>query len=474
MPELIVRKWDGPYSFMVFREYGLYKARRGDTGEVQFEDPSKSVVIQNAIDSLLHGGTIFLREVQLPSGLTIPTNVLIVEDYQGVRSFYTSRDVYPPAVEEASYTIFKDGTLIKAKNGQTGEVEFSDEDWATVIQQAVNNASGGSVVVKGDIEVSTKISITKRLTYIHYGKATLTGTDPYLEIHVADGVYGGALIYVDYIDGQDKTRDGIVIKDTFFNRIFFNRIANCNYGIHVLGETNVKTNNNNIFGELITGCNDALRFEALTDGEVTGNKAIIGFIALSSVGVRFTGAGLCKYNVVIADIDNLGVDGSLDIVDDKGYNHIITGFIRDPETYSTINSMTRLTRSQPTRFESFIPLVRSADAVIIGNSGDTYASLGTSYWRWRPAHYQNVEKIYFAARWNATTTAAGIRLYNNTDAVEIGKHEPGATGWYWTLVDVTDTLLGYAAEKTLCIQSKGDGATAPEIMWAGLLIVARI
>jgi len=51
MPELIVRKWDGPYSFMVFREYGVYKARRGDTAEVQFEDPSGKVVLQNVANS---------------------------------------------------------------------------------------------------------------------------------------------------------------------------------------------------------------------------------------------------------------------------------------------------------------------------------------------------------------------------------------------------------------------------------------
>jgi len=181
MPELIVRKWDGPYSFMVFREYGVYKARRGDTGEVQFEDPSASVVIQQAANSLLHGGTIFLKEVQLPSGLTIPTNVLIVEDYQGVRSFYTSRDVYPPAVEPASYIVFKDGDLVKAKNGQTGEVEFSDSDAATVLQSAITAMNGGVLFIKegtyeitGSIDLAGKQGITIEGVHgTHAGKSTL-------------------------------------------------------------------------------------------------------------------------------------------------------------------------------------------------------------------------------------------------------------------------------------------------------------
>jgi len=83
MPELIVRKWDGPYSFMIFREYGVYKARRGDTGEVQYEDPSARVVMQNAADSLLQGGTIFVKggvhEVDWQTSLNITnSNIEIV------------------------------------------------------------------------------------------------------------------------------------------------------------------------------------------------------------------------------------------------------------------------------------------------------------------------------------------------------------------------------------------------------------
>jgi len=62
MPELIVRKWDGPYSFMVFKEYGVWKARRGDNGEIQFEDIKPAEVLQSAIDALPEGGTVFLKE----------------------------------------------------------------------------------------------------------------------------------------------------------------------------------------------------------------------------------------------------------------------------------------------------------------------------------------------------------------------------------------------------------------------------
>ncbi|RLG80363.1 MAG: hypothetical protein DRO40_11310 [Thermoprotei archaeon] len=52
MPELIVRKWDGPYSFMIFREGGLYKARRGDNGSIQFQDPQLHEVLNDVWNAL--------------------------------------------------------------------------------------------------------------------------------------------------------------------------------------------------------------------------------------------------------------------------------------------------------------------------------------------------------------------------------------------------------------------------------------
>jgi len=214
---LIVRKWDGPYSFMIFREYGVYKARRGDTGEVQFEDPSKSVVIQNAINSLLHGGTVFLREVQLPSGLSIPTNVLIVEDYQGVRSFYTSRDVYPPAVEPAGYIIFKDGSLVKAKNGQTGEIEFSDED-AAVVVRAANDAlstEGGVIFFKpGLYEFKSNVDVPgtslKACVALNTGVSLLGSGINVTILKLADGLGGNVVQFEDvyYVSIADLMIDG--------------------------------------------------------------------------------------------------------------------------------------------------------------------------------------------------------------------------------------------------------------------------
>jgi len=47
-------------------------------------------------------------------------------------------DLYNSPPDAASYIIFKDGGLIKAKNGRTGQIEFSGSDAATVIQSAID------------------------------------------------------------------------------------------------------------------------------------------------------------------------------------------------------------------------------------------------------------------------------------------------------------------------------------------------
>jgi len=213
MPELIVRKWDGPYSFMIFREYGVYKARRGDTGEVQFEDPSKSVVIQNAINSLLQGGTIFLREVQLPADVTFGSNILIVEDYQGERTFYSNNAVKSWWEKSASYIIWTDGTYIYAVNGHTGKVEFSGTDAATVIQSAINALTeGGKIIIRegeytADISLKSGVALigsSRAENFIDFPDAPKTGTI----INGTVSVEGTSTAVTDRIMG-------VVIRDLF-------------------------------------------------------------------------------------------------------------------------------------------------------------------------------------------------------------------------------------------------------------------
>ena len=59
------------------------------------------------------------------------------------------------------YTIFKDGDIVKAKNGRTGVIEFKDTDEASVIQNAINAlVNGGKIVLDaGTWEINKKIKV---------------------------------------------------------------------------------------------------------------------------------------------------------------------------------------------------------------------------------------------------------------------------------------------------------------------------
>jgi hypothetical protein len=67
----------------------------------------------------------------------------------------------------ASYIIFKDGDYIKARNGTTGQIDFSGTNAATVIQQAINSLMSktdyerGRILIKaGTYSLSTSIGWT--------------------------------------------------------------------------------------------------------------------------------------------------------------------------------------------------------------------------------------------------------------------------------------------------------------------------
>lgn len=82
MPEIIVRKWDLPLTYEIFKEYGVFKARRGDTAEVQFEDSRAYDVLQAAIDALpQEGGRIFLKRgvYDITSTLKISDKHVVLE-----------------------------------------------------------------------------------------------------------------------------------------------------------------------------------------------------------------------------------------------------------------------------------------------------------------------------------------------------------------------------------------------------------
>jgi len=108
MPELIVRKWDGPYSFMIFREEGLYIARRGDNGSIQFEDPELHEVLNDVWNALTPGRTwiekiIIKGPISFDSPLYIPSFTAL--EFQN-KVTYTGTG-YAIIVEDAEYFVIE-------------------------------------------------------------------------------------------------------------------------------------------------------------------------------------------------------------------------------------------------------------------------------------------------------------------------------------------------------------------------------
>ena len=81
-----------PASYIIRKKGSDYEPINGSTGKISNSGSDKAAV-QQAIIDLLHGnsgGSIFLKDITLDSGVlaTLPSDVLVIEDYQGKRTFY--------------------------------------------------------------------------------------------------------------------------------------------------------------------------------------------------------------------------------------------------------------------------------------------------------------------------------------------------------------------------------------------------
>jgi len=177
MPELIVRKWDLPFYYTIFYEYGMYKARRGDNAEVQFKDPDKTIVFQNAINVLetAGGGTIYSK-VEVPyDSITYSEKIFIIEDYQGSigspYQFPYSCIVHKPDPDVEYYEAYKN-------IGRKYTCVKRYDDAVTVIQQALNSLTAGrtwkeTVLLKGSFTFTGPVRIPSYTGVVINGKIML-------------------------------------------------------------------------------------------------------------------------------------------------------------------------------------------------------------------------------------------------------------------------------------------------------------
>jgi len=100
-------------------------------------------------------------------------------------------DLYNSPPDTFSYIIFKEGDLIKAKNGRTGQIEFQGSDASTVIQQAVDsvyNSGGGRILLRSGTYILLDTVILKDNVELE-GE----GYNTVLDTRVQAGIFGAAI-----------------------------------------------------------------------------------------------------------------------------------------------------------------------------------------------------------------------------------------------------------------------------------------
>jgi len=122
----------------------------------------------------------------------------------------------PPSVTlEASYVIGIQGTTIFARNGKTGEIDYSGTDAPTVIQSAMNALTNGrtwkeKVLLKGNFSISSTIKVPSYIILEIQGKLTLGNGLNINMIENSDQTGGNTDIEIigGYFDGNSANQSG--------------------------------------------------------------------------------------------------------------------------------------------------------------------------------------------------------------------------------------------------------------------------
>jgi len=117
-------------------------------------------------------------------------------------------DLYNSPPDVASYIIFKDGGLIKAKNGRTGQIEFSSSDAAAVIQYAVNKADGIIFIRNGSYDIASIITLRNDTIIVGEGRKT-----------ILNNTSEGFMIYIDQYTSNVRISNLKITSETSVNGI---------------------------------------------------------------------------------------------------------------------------------------------------------------------------------------------------------------------------------------------------------------
>jgi hypothetical protein len=218
--------------------------------------------------------------------------------------------------QQYNYIVYTDGTKYYAKNGATGQVDFSDSDASAVLQAVLDAMDGGELVIASDLPNTTLLVSGKQYLAVRFRKIGR------IEVYSSDNVFlqgeevkNGVLIQDSYrctlmarhIQGS-STVPGIELRGVNaycgWHFILVNTVATAPYGGPAAGT-----------GILLNPTNPSYTIE--------GNTVIVaGTIYGSDTGVYLKAGS--HWNRVFCDVDNAPANGSNSVVIDSGaYNNIV-------------------------------------------------------------------------------------------------------------------------------------------------------
>jgi hypothetical protein len=263
-------------------------------------------------------------------------SIMYVVAQGGSTPITISSGIYPGA---PTYTIYTDGTTYYAKNAY-GVVSYYSTDAATTINTILTQLKASVSSIGGHIYCSDAITLTapiivpawEGLTLEFVGKVTVTGSAAMIIGGVSDAVRTSTFTF-SYLDGVNKSPDGIIINWGEWNTINIGRIENFDTALHFGPKTaQVGTSSDNrLVAGTVALSNTGVKLISydVTESISQGNHVDITYLAGNTKGIWTTG-DLTELNVFQIESHNIigGVD-QVDVQADNafGQNIYLTGFV---------------------------------------------------------------------------------------------------------------------------------------------------
>ena len=246
-------------------------------------------------------------------------------------TFTLNPGIYPGA---PSFTVWNEGSYYFAKDAN-GEIKFGGTNASQIITNAINAMSPyQSIVINGNVTITNTITITKPISYYQYGKATISAT--YLQVgSPTKPIVRGAYIFVQEIDGQDRTpeRCGIKLVNVEASEIHWGSIVNCDSAI-LFDSTGCPTGpiesgggeagENRLFGGVMRFNNVGIDSSDSTVW-MEGNVIFASIFSSYVTGIRLRGRAGCTMFIGVSD--NVLANGT-DLIDLTYDNFFLFYYVR--------------------------------------------------------------------------------------------------------------------------------------------------